>query len=838
MKSISFIFLIIGSICYQSVLCGDQAREEMIDKKVSSLLQEMTLKEKIDYIGGYNSFSIRPIPRLGIAEIRMADGPHGVRNVSSSLSYPASICMASTWDRDLAMRFGEALATDARKQGVHVLLAPGVNIVRSPLCGRGFEYFGEDPFLTSQMSVSVIRGIQKMGVMATVKHFAVYNQEWNRHQVSADVDERALREIYLPAFEACVKEGNVAAVMNAYNCINGIHASQHGFLNNDILKKEWGFRGFVMSDWNGTYDGLQSAQNGLDLEMPEAKFMTRDTLLHAIKDGLLLPETIDDKVARILRKAFEFGCMDSEKAPLSDTSGRKIAQEIAEQGIVLLKNSRAFGHRPLLPLRKPKLRSIAVIGPRAKGPIPQGGGSSQVSPIKTKSLYDGIVEQVGTSDIRVLYARGVPEFQTKMNLFITTTPGGNEEGFRGEYFDHPDLQGSSEVRIDREINFEWKEKSYKPDGPVNHYSIRWTGYCKAGVKANSTFYVRGAGSFRLFVNDKLLIDNWDKKGEALQWKTVQLKKNKSYKICLEYAVGYDGQAVSFGICPGADTSLEEAKKMAAKADCVILCVGFDAKYEGEDWDRPFTLPEAQNTLIQAVAEKNKNTIVVMTAGGNVDMSSWIGKVRALVYAWYPGEEGGRALAKILFGKINPSGKLPVSFEKKLEDNAAYRSYHDTNNSKRVAYTEGIFVGYRHFDTHKIEPLFPFGFGLSYTTFDYSNLNIERKDGQVLVSFDVMNSGTLSGKEIAQVYVRAPHAVIQRPEKELKGFCKVSLEPLEKKSVTISLNDKAFSYYDVDKKSWIIDPGVFEILVGASSRDIKLKGEIDNINRSFYDVSSH
>ena len=706
------------------------------DARAEKILRQMTLDEKIDYIGGYSSFYVRGIPRLGVPELKMADGPVGVRNSGPSTSYPAGICMAASWDPALAEKIGTMLGKDSRARGVHFLLAPGMNIYRAPMCGRNFEYFGEDPFLTSKIAVGIIKGIQSQGVIATAKHYACNNQEWNRYQVSSDIDERTLREIYLPAFEAAVKEAHVGAIMNSYNLLNGVYAPHNGHLNLDIAKKEWGFPGIIMSDWTSVYDGIAAANNGLDIEMPYGKYMNRQTLLPAIQNGQVALATIDDKVRRILRTAIAFGFFERPQTdatqPLFNQESRTIALKAAQDGMVLLKNN------GLLPLDKSKLKSIAIIGPRAEQTIPQGGGSSKITPIIRTSFLAGISEAVDDKT-KIFYARGTPDLATAFDwhsfklpdisvpsVWNRFTPSleSKETGFLAEYFDNIDLQGAPALtRIDPRVRFWWAEGSYRKDGPVNHYSARWTSYFTPITTGEATFYVSGNDGFRLYVDDKQVLSHWHDNGESLQWTTLSLVEGKTYKIRLEYYVDHGGQKIDFGITNEPNTYLAEAKTAAANAEAVILCVGFDGTDESEFLDRPFKLPEAQNELIKTVLAANKNTVIVMTAGGNVDMSSWIDEAQALLYAWYPGQEGGAACAQILFGDINPSGKLPASFERTLTDNAAFNNYYDTNDSKHITYKEGIFLGYRHFDRSSIKPLFPFGHGLSYTTFKYSNLKV-------------------------------------------------------------------------------------------------------------------
>jgi beta-glucosidase len=803
-----------------------------VEQRVEDLLAKMTLEEKVDMLGGVEGFYIRPNERLGIPKIKMADGPIGVRNYGPATAFPAGIAFAAAWDRDLTGRFGEAVGKEARAKGVHIMLGPGVNIYRAPMCGRNFEYYGEDPYLASRMVVAFINGVQSQGVVATVKHFVANNQEYDRHNVSSDVDERTLREIYLPNFRAAVEEAHVGAVMNSYNLLNGVHCSQNYHLLTEILKHDWKFDGFVMSDWGSTYDGVAAANAGLDLEMPSGQFMNRETLLPAIKSGKVTVGTIDDKIRRMLRVMFRFGFFDRPQTdpnlPRYNPDSRLVALQAARGGIVLLKNT-----GDLLPLDRSAIKSIAVLGPDALPAVTGGGGSSRVQPFRSVSILDGIITAAG-NNIRVFYSRGVSgDLSDVFRSSEFLTPSDNNElvrGLKGEYFSNKELSGSPALtRVDRRILFEWGDLAPAPSLPEDNFSVRWTGKMKADAEGDYEFFVRGDDGYRLYVNGKLLIDDWHDQGTTTQSAIVHLGSNTLNDIKLEYYEHTGGAELSFGYRMVGEEKDAEAVRVAAKADVAVVCVGFNAETEGEGFDRSFDLPKEQLDLIREVAKVNKKTIVVLTAGGNVAMTGWLDNVGALLHTWYPGQEGGTAIAEILFGDVNPSGKLPVSFEKRWEDNATYNSYYDVDGDKKVAYKEGLFLGYRHFDSDNVEPLFPFGFGLSYTTFEYKNLSISpaAKGGGVpfTVTFDVTNTGRRAGAEAAQVYVHEVEPSVPRPVKTLKGFEKVWLQPGETKSVKVVLEKSAFSFYDVSKKSWVADPGKYEILVGSSSRDIRLRGEL-------------
>jgi beta-glucosidase len=798
-----------------------------VESRVDTLLSKMTLDEKITLIGGINDFYTQAIPRLGISPLRMSDGPLGVHDYGPTTAYPAGIALAASWDTDLAKRVGEAMGQDARARGVNFILAPGMNIYRAPMNGRNFEYFGEDPFLAARMAVSVIEGIQSQGVIATAKHYTANNQEYGRMDHSSDVDERTLREIYLPAFEASVKEGKVGAVMDAYNLVNGVYMTQNDYLNNVILKKEWRFDGIVMSDWGATHDGIAAAKGGLDLEMPSGLFMNKDTLLPAIQRGEVSVAVIDDKVRRIFRKAIEFGFFDRGQTdttiPLYSQKGREVALEEARSGMVLLKNE-----NDILPLDKNRIKTIAVLGPDAYPAVIGGGGSSLTKPFNNASYLEGISNYLG-EDARVFYTTGEASLDEIVKATEFASSPGGAVGLHGEYFNNDSLQGEPALaRTDEKIDFHWGAGSYAPNGPDDRFSARWTGYFIPRTDDDYKFYVSADDGVRLFINDKQVIDDWQRHSETLDTYTTHLEKGKPYKIRLEYFEEVGTATVRFGIAAATKTLGEGTKALVAKADAVVLCMGFDPSTESEGGDRTFQLPGGQDSYIQQIAGLNKNVIVVLTAGGNVDMNKWIASVPALIHAWYPGQEGGTALAQILFGEVNPSGKLPASFERRWKDNAAFESYYPKSPDKHVKYEEGVFVGYRYFDRSEVKPLFPFGFGLSYTKFQYSDLQVipasSGLNAPVIVSFNIKNVGQREGAEIAELYVGDSHASVPRPVKELKAFAKVNLQPGDSKRISLQLDCRAFSFFDIKKRVWSAEPGEFSILVGSSSAKIELQGK--------------
>ena len=825
-RTVLVVWLGVCSSCFGPPQAGAQQKPD-VESRVDELLSKMTLDEKITLIGGINDFYTQAIPRLGITSLRMSDGPLGVHDYGPTTAYPAGITLAASWDTDLARRVAEEMGRDARARGVNFILAPGMNIYRAPMNGRNFEYFGEDPFLAGRIAVSMIQGIQSQGVTATAKHYAANNQEYGRMDHSSDVDERTLREIYLPAFEACVKEGNVGAVMDAYNLVNGVYMTENDFLNNVILKKEWGFDGVVMSDWGATHDGIAAAKGGLDLEMPSGQFMNKETMLPAIQRDEVAVAVIDDKVRRILRKAIEFGFFDRDQTdpaiPLYSQKGRELALEEARSGMVLLKNENG-----LLPFDKAKIKTITVLGPNAYPAEIGGGGSSLTKPFNSVSYLEGISNYLGEKG-RVLYTTDDASLDQVVQATEFVTAPGGLPGLKGEYFNNDSLHGEPAlVRTDEKIDFHWGAGSYAPSGPDDGFSARWTGYFIPRTEDDYKFYVSADDGVRLFIDEKQVIDDWQRHSETLDTYTAHLEKGKPYKIRLEYFEAVGTATARFGIAARTKTLGEGIKTLVSKADAVVLCMGFDPTTEGEGGDRTFQLPGGQDSFIQQIASLNKNVVVVLTAGGDVDMTKWIGNVPALIHAWYPGQEGGTALAQILFGEASPSGKLPASFERRWEDSAAFASYYPKSGNKRVKYEEGIFVGYRHFDRSEVKPMFPFGFGLSYTRFQYSDLTVTPASSDlkapVVVSFNIKNVGQREGAEIAELYVGDSHSSVPRPVKELKGFAKVDVRPGESKRVRLQLDRRAFSFYDVRKHAWTAEPGEFAILVGSSSAKIELQGK--------------
>ena len=690
--------------------------------KIQALVKQLTTEEKVKMVHASSSFTSGGVPRLGIPEIVTSDGPHGVRpefgrdwnldnnSLDSGTYLPTGNCLAATWNPQLGYAFGTVLGSEARFRGKNIILGPGINIIRSPLNGRNFEYQSEDPFLVSKMVVGYIKGVQDQGVSACVKHYAANNQESKRFTINVQMSERALREIYLPGFKAAVEVAKVNTVMGSYNKFRGQWASQNNYLLNQILKKEWNFKGFVMSDWDAVHNTEEAYWNGLDLEMgtdlrmlpnPDYnKFYYGDKLLALIKAGKLSEYILNDKVSRILYVMFKTGMIDGKlkTGEYNTKAHQQTAATIAEEGIVLLKNE-----NKILPLNKNNVKTIAVIGFNAARKQSMGGGSSQIRAFYEITPLDGIKNITG-NNIKVEYAQG--------------------------------------------------------------YEIK-----------------RGGGA-----NQQMI---------------------------------------------------DEAVALAKRSDIVIYVGGSthgyrydvwnDNAYDAEAVDKPnMDMPFGQDELLDQLLKANPKTVVALIGGGAIDMTRWISKTPAVLQNWYAGMEGGNALARILFGTVNPSGKLPMTFPKKLEDNPSYvlgEYPGDTAKSLIVNYHDDIYVGYRYYDTYKVIPQFAFGHGLSYTNFEYSNLKLAAVGKNVTATFMVKNTGKVAGAEIAQLYVHEQNAVLPRPEKELKGFDKIKLAAGEQKTISIKLDENAFKYFDDVKNEWVMDKAAFDILVGGASDDIKLRSTI-------------
>ena len=656
-----------------------------MERDLKKIVSEMTLEEKAGMCSGLDFWHLKEVEHLGIPKVMVSDGPHGLRKqdekgdhlgINDSIKavcFPPAVLSACSFDRGLMEEMGKAIGREAQANDVSVVLGPAVNIKRSPLCGRNFEYYSEDPYLAGEIAAAFVKGVQSQHVGTSIKHFAANNQEYRRMSSSSEVDERTLREIYFPAFETAVKKAQPYTFMCSYNQINGTFASENKWLLTDVLRGEWGFKGYVMSDWGAVNDRVKGLEAGLELEMPASGGDNDAMIVKAVKDGALEEKILDQAVERILRIIFEYA---DHRKPQEFTMEKdhEEAQHIAEESMVLLKNE-----NHILPLKTSE--KAAFIGGFARNPRFQGGGSSHINCFKTTNVLDSV-----PCDAQVVYAEGFP--------------------------------------------------------------------------ADRDFY------------DKALAD--------------------------------------------------EAVKAAAEADKAVIFAGLPESFESEGYDRShMRLPECQNRLITEILKVQPNTVIVLHNGSPVEMP-WLGEIKGLLETYLGGQAGGAAAANILYGKINPSGKLAETMPLKLSDNPSYLNF---GGGEKVEYREGIFVGYHYYDTKEMDVAFPFGYGLSYTTFAYSNLKLSMENptekDTVMVSADVTNTGKSAGKEVVQLYIRDLTGSAIRPEKELKGFEKVFLEPGETKTVTMELNKRSFAWYNTELHDWFAASGDYEILVGASSRDIRL-----------------
>jgi len=800
-----------------------------VESRVSDLLARMTLEEKVSLLAGSgreNGFNTRAIERLGIPELKMTDGPQGVR-WESAVAFPSGIAMASTWDPGLVRRLGVALAEETKGRGRHVLLGPCVNIHRLPLGGRNFESFGEDPYLAARIAVGYIGGVQSKGVVATVKHFACNNQEHSRGEVDVTLSERALHEIYFPAFRASIEEAGCWAVMSAYNKVNTFWCAENEYLLHQTLKMRWKFRGLVMSDWGGVHSTAPTLNAGLDIEMPAGRNLDHK-VIDEIRNGVIAASAVDDAVRRTLRVIFSIGLFDqpieSDNSQVNSKAHREIARRVAEDGLVLLKNDGAA-----LPLEAGAVERIAVIGPNAAQLRFHGGGSGHAEPVQTVSPLDGIRALAGRKT-EVIYAPGTMmenEIDPIEPEHLSPPAGGGARGIRAEYFANQTMEGKPAlVRIDPQINFNWGGGSPAPEIPVDHFSARWAGNLTPTESGEYEIVASSDDGIRVFLDGKKILDIWRDHAEEAARARVSLTAGRRYAVRVEYYENGGGAIARLGWNRIEDVTnrLEAAVQAAKDADVAIVFAGLTERHETEGRDRDtLALPAGQDELIVAVSRANPKTIVVLNNGGPLLMDRWLDKAAAVVEAWYPGQEGGAAVAHVLFGRVNPSGKLPMTMPRSWESSPAYGNYPGEN--LRVEYAEGIYVGYRYFDAKHLEPLFPFGHGLSYTSFEYSNLTVA-PGKTVKVSFDIKNTGKREGAEVAQVYVAEDSPRIDRPPKELKAFRKIALAPGKKTRVEIDLGRDAFSYFDPVQRDWDAAAGMFTILVGSSSKDIRLQQKVE------------
>lgn len=817
------------------------------EARIDALLHAMTREEKALLLAGASMWTTHAIERLAIPSIKVSDGPNGARGGDgfvgghiTSACFPVGIALASTWNPDLIEQIGQALGEETQSKGAQMLLAPTVNMHRSPLSGRNFECYSEDPYLTTRIAVAYITGVQSKNVGATVKHFVCNDSEFERNSISSDVGERAMREIYLPPFQAAVQEAKTWGVMASYNRVNGIFASENATTLRTILKDEWGFEGIVMSDWFGTRSTAPSINNGLDLEMPgPAIWRIQQQVVLLMEEGVVRAEAVDEAVRRLLRLYTRVGAFEhSEQQPeqsINNPAHRILIRSTAAESIVLLKNE-----EDILPLNLDTLNTIAIIGPNAKTAQIMGGGSAQVNAHYAITPYDGIAAQVGDK-VQLSYEIGCTNHKMLPRLDTTLLSQNDvqEQSFTITYYSSFDLSGGSAYQNATNTAEQIWMGTVAPDVQKENFSARLTGKLTPSESGMHSFGLSSAGLTRLFIDEQLVLDNWTQQtpgdtyfgmGSTEVVASVEMVAGRTYNLRVEYssedAPSVNGFRVGY-LPPIATDSIERAAALAAKADVALLFVGLNGDWESEGHDRPdIDLVGQQVELIERIAATNPRTIVVLQTGSPITMP-WLDKVAGVIEAWYPGQECGNSIADVLFGTVNPSGKLPQTFPQRLEDNPAYINYPGENG--HVNYGEGIFIGYRYYEKKQVAPLFPFGFGLSYTSFAYDNLHLSADtitpDEGLIVSIDITNIGKRAGQEVVQVYVHDVAASVMRPIKELKGFTKVALSPGETKTAILTLDRTAFAYWDDGQHGWVAEAGEFEITVGSSSQDIRAKATL-------------
>ena len=819
--------------------------EAQIEKQIQALLEEMTPAEKVNMCHAVTKFTSGGVPRLGIPPLSMSDGPHGVREEIAADSWdavggdqdyatylPTGTALAATWNRECARLFGEVLGAEARDRGKDVILGPGVNMVRSPLCGRNFEYYGEDPYQAGELAVEAIQGIQSQGTAACVKHFALNSQELRRHEVNATCSERALRELYLPAFESAVVKGGAMTLMGAYNRFRGQKCCQNDYLLNQILKKEWGFDGVVISDWAGVTDTFEAARNGMDIEMGTGEeyhnYYLADPFLRAVENGEIEMAVLDDKVRRILRLMFRLGMIgDGSRRPAGERNTpahQAAARAIASEAITLLKNEKS-----LLPLDAGKIRKLLVVGDNADCRHHFGGHSSAVKALYEVTPLEGLKRLLEGSGVEIRSFRGYPVgsgagLPIPSSLMGIVDAGAGTRGWSCEIYDNHRRIGEPV----RSLPLESPEFDPAKDLPEElrgkDFGVMIKGVLTPKKSEAWTFVLDGCSQACLGCEGVNFVENCKSEENVCGTATLPLEAGRSYKleIPVNIHVGVPIYPVRLTAVPGgvgaADVKDEELFAAAREADAVLFFGGLNHTFDAEGSDRKdMALHDGQNELVSALAKINPRIAVVLVGGSPMEMP-WIDEVPAVVQMWYAGMEAGNAIADVLFGRVNPSGKLPFTFPKRLADSQAHAL--DDYQPLICHYAEDLLMGYRWFDTKEIEPLFPFGHGLSYTAFEYGEPMVETDGDGVVLRMKLANVGSRSGRETVQLYIAPPKSAFLRPAQELKGFAKVALEPGESREVEIRLNARSFAIYHPDKREWFVEPGRYLLRLGASSRDIR------------------
>ena len=804
---------------------------------IDQIIKTLTLDEKVSLLSGFNSWYTNKIEKKNVPSIKMSDGPNGVRGDSnsgkSSACFPCAISIGSTWDLPLTKNIGIALGEEAQAKDVDVLLGPTINIHRHPLGGRHFESFSEDPFLTGKIATNYVQGVQSKNVAACLKHFVGNDTEYERHSISSNIDAQTLREIYLLPFEMGIKEGNAKVVMSAYNKLNNIFCSSHQELLIKILKEEWSFDGYVVSDWGAALETIENANGGLDLEMPGPSNVWGKALIDAVKAREVSEKLIDDKVKRILTVAefsnrFQKPEIKAEQA-IDQPKHRLLLRKAAADGMVLLKNE------GLLPLKK-NIKKLAVIGPNAMEAQIIGGGSASLKPHYQVHPLEAVRERFG-HETEILYSKGchTHKYLPKINEGLME----EKDGFLVQYFNGDQFEEN--LLLEERLTgskfwvFEGFAKDVISKEERPNISVKFSCTYKPDISGLHEFEVFGIGKCRLLIDGNELIDNWTSSdpgeafftfGSASKKGVANFQQGKAYKIEVQYHFEGSFPAVYIGCqAPDEVDIFQEAIEIASHADEVILIAGTNSDWETEGNDRAdFNLPANQNKLIEAILETNQNTVVVINTGSPIHMP-WEKKAKAIIQTWFAGQEFGNALVDILSGKVNPSGKLPTTFPVRIEDTPAYKNY--PGNDLQMNYDEKLLVGYRWYEVKSIRPLFCFGHGLSFTNFNYQNLEVTTdSDFVVTCNFEIQNIGDISGLEIAQCYVSFASPLPGEPCKTLQGFVKEEIDANELKKVEIKLGPRNFSYWSVETNTWQIREGSYQILIGSSSENILLQASIN------------
>tara|TARA_R110002020_G_scaffold134252_9_gene299665 strand:+ start:204 stop:2639 length:2436 start_codon:yes stop_codon:yes gene_type:complete len=797
----------------------------MTQDQIDALLDQMTLGEMVSLLAGQSFWRTAAIERLGIPSIKVTDGPNGARGEAfaggtRSASFPVAIALAATWNRELVREVGVALAQETRSKGASVLLGPTVNMHRSPLNGRNFECFSEDPLLTSAIAVAYIEGVQSQGIAATIKHLVGNESEFERRTISSDIDERSLREIYLPPFEAAVRQSDVWAVMTAYNRLNGTFTSEHEWLLRDVLKGEWGFSGVVMSDWTATHSTAASVSAGLDLEMPGPGKFRGDRLVEAAQSGAVSIDDLREAAGRMLALidrvgAFEHPLATGEEA-IDRPEHRALIRRAGAEAAVLLKND------GVLPLDPRALRKVAVIGPNANVAVTSGGGSARINAHYSITPVEGIRAALGP-DVELVYELGCDNdrYIPKLNQPIDIA-----------FYNNLDMSGPPALRKEgAESEFSWFGP-VEPEVDQSAFSARLSTSFTATETGPHEFGLMSAGTSRLMLEGALLIDCWSNwtrghsyfgHGCAEQRAMMHLTAGTTYRLEIDYAcaqgITTTLKAVRFGVrLPSGQGAIARAVAAAGDADAVIAVMGLNGDWETEAEDRlDMHLAGEQNALIAALAAANPNLVVVLQTGSPVTMP-WIDLVPAVLQAWYPGQEVGNAIADVVFGRVDPGGRLPQTFPLALEHNPAFLNY--PGEGGRVRYGEGIYIGYRFYEKTDRNVLFPFGHGLSYASFTYGEPEVLRGPDAISVRLTVTNVSHRAGQDVVQLYLQDRGEMQMRPVKELKAFAKVALGPGESAEISLDLSERDFCIFDVETRAWKHGTGAFHAHIGRSSQNIE------------------